>query len=220
MGETVFTNIIRDRITVIERYVAKGDVLDLGCVDAWPEREEARARIQRKADALFRRILELNPKALGVDIDPAGVRVLTQMGFNVVCADVETMDLGRQFDAIIAGEIIEHLESPGLFLRNMHRHLKPGGHILISTPNPFHNVQTWKIWRHGRPAVHEGHMGWQDPLTMKQLLERCGFQIVEGYWVQPPHKGIKTWKRLFRTYFSHSFLVVARPAAASQQRAA
>jgi hypothetical protein len=55
---------------------------------------------------------------------------------------------------------------------------------------------------------------------LKQLLERTGFQLVEGYWVQPPNKGIKTWKRMFRTYFSHSFLVVARPAAASQQRAA
>jgi SAM-dependent methyltransferase len=216
----VFDNIIRDRIKVIERYVVEGDVLDLGCVDARPGREAASVRIHRKADALFRRILELNPRAVGVDIDPAGVRVLTQMGFNVVCADVEKMELGRQFDAIIAGEIIEHLESPGLFLRNMHRHLKPGGHILISTPNPFHNAQTWKIWRHGRPTVHEGHMGWQDPLTLKQLLERTGYELVEGYWVQPRNKAFKTWKKMFRTYFSHSFLVVARAAVDGQQRAA
>ena len=30
-----------------------------------------------------------------------------------------------------------YLENPGKFLRNMHRHLVPGGVIIVSTPNPF-----------------------------------------------------------------------------------
>ena len=28
--------------------------------------------------------------------------------------------------------------------------------------------------------------------TLKQLLKRTGFELLEGYWVQPPNKGLKT----------------------------
>jgi len=204
---------IRDRFTVIEPLIRTGDVLDVGCVDARPEREQSVVRLERKPDVLFRRICEANPKTLGLDIDTEGVDVLNGLGYQVVCGDVETVDLGRRFDTIVAGEIIEHLENPGLFLRNMRRHLKPEGKMVVSTPNPFYTGQTWKIWRHGVPMVHEGHLGWQDPTTMNQLLLRTGFDVIEGTWIQPETKWIKTWKRLLRPYFAHSFLVVAQQAA-------
>lgn len=42
----------------------------------------------------------------------------------------------NSFDAILAGEIIEHLEQPVEFLRLCNKTLKPGGLLVISTPNP------------------------------------------------------------------------------------
>lgn len=39
------------------------------------------------------------------------------------------------FDLIVAGEIIEHIYHTDLFLQEIHRLLKPHGHLLISTPN-------------------------------------------------------------------------------------
>jgi 2-polyprenyl-3-methyl-5-hydroxy-6-metoxy-1,4-benzoquinol methylase len=205
---------IRDRFEVIEQYVRSGDVMDLGCVDSRPARHDAKARIEYKANLLHKRIAEINKGVLGVDIDPEGAAVLNAQGYNVIVADVETMDLGKQFDTIVAGEIIEHLENPGRFLRNMRRHLKEdGGVIIISTPNPFYAGSAWKIWRYGKPAVHEDHMGWQDPTTLNQLLRRTGFEPFDGYWIQPTPAVHKTWKRLLRPYFSHTFMTLARPAA-------
>ena len=128
----MFKRTIRDRFPVIEPYV-RGErrVMDLGCVDSRKARHNAAARIEYKANLLHKRIAEANPDTLGVDIDPEGAAVLNKQGYHVIVADVETMALGRQFDTIVAGEIIEHLENPGLFLRNMHRHLKPGGVVVV-----------------------------------------------------------------------------------------
>jgi len=204
---------IRDRFEVIGQYVVNRDVLDLGCVDARPQRHTAEQRIEYKANLLHKRIAELNPNVLGIDIDPDGARILNEQGFHVQVGDVETMDLHRQFDTIVAGEIIEHLENPGLFLRNMRRHLKPDGVLIVSTPNPFYAGSRWKIWRYGKPAVHEDHTNWQDPITLSSLLKRTGFVVTDGYWVQPPRNPLKTWTRIIRPYFSHGFMLLAKPAA-------
>lgn len=208
----MFTQTLRDRFPIIAQYAQNGKaVMDLGCVDSRPARHDAAARIEYKANLLHKRIAQINKDVLGVDIDPQGANVLNGQGYNVIVANVETMDLGKKFDTIIAGEIIEHLENPGLFLRNMRRHLKDEGVIIISTPNPFYAGSAWKIWRYGKPAVHEDHMGWQDPTTLAQLLRRTGFEPFDGYWIQPTLNFFKTWKRLMRPYFSHTFMCLARP---------
>jgi 2-polyprenyl-3-methyl-5-hydroxy-6-metoxy-1,4-benzoquinol methylase len=208
---TNFTRTISDRFEIIRAYVAPGrSVMDLGCVDSRPARHNAAARIEYKANLLHKRIAEVNKHALGVDIDPEGVKVLNDQGYQVIVGDVESMDLARTFQTIVAGEIIEHLENPGRFLRNMRRHLTDDGVLIVSTPNPFYAGSAWKIWRYGKPAVHEDHMGWQDPTTLTQLLLRTGFEPIEGYWVQPKPAVLKTWKRLIRPYFSHTFMIVAR----------
>ncbi len=38
------------------------------------------------------------------------------------------------FDTILMSEVLEHLPEPGLALREAHRVLRPGGHIILSTP--------------------------------------------------------------------------------------
>jgi 2-polyprenyl-3-methyl-5-hydroxy-6-metoxy-1,4-benzoquinol methylase len=205
----MFQGKIADRFPVIERYVRGRAVLDLGCVDSRIAKGDARSRIS-KPNLLFKRIADVNPAVVGLDIDPGGVEVLRAMGYDVVCGDVERVDLGRTFDTIVAGEIIEHLENPGLFLRNMRRHLNDDGVIVISTPNPFFGGFAWKIWHYGKPMIHDEHMGWQDPTTMDQLLARTGYEPVEGYWVQPKVAWYKAWKSWIRPYFCASFMRIAR----------
>ncbi|MDR1112000.1 MAG: class I SAM-dependent methyltransferase [Deltaproteobacteria bacterium] len=41
----------------------------------------------------------------------------------------------QSFDLVTSTEVIEHLENPRLFLREIARVLRPGGHAILSTPN-------------------------------------------------------------------------------------
>jgi 2-polyprenyl-3-methyl-5-hydroxy-6-metoxy-1,4-benzoquinol methylase len=45
------------------------------------------------------------------------------------------LDFDERFDAVLATEVIEHVAHPDAFLRQLATLVKPGGHIVITTPN-------------------------------------------------------------------------------------
>lgn len=198
-------------MSVIGPIVRGKRVLDLGVVDSWREKVDTREQVLRSAGKLFERVVAESASTVGLDIDQEGAELLSAKGFGVRYGDVHTVDLNEKFDVIVAGEIIEHLENPGQFLRNMRRHLVDDGTIIVTTPNPFYAKQSYKIWRKGRPQVHTEHTCWFDPITLGQLMEMTGFKPTVAYWHQPQPDLLKAWKRLFRGYFSYSFLTLATP---------
>ncbi len=203
--------IIKDRMTVIGPLVTGKSTLDLGVVDSRRQRHQTDQRLEKTPSSLFRQIHKINPEAMGVDIDAEGVDLLSAQGFNTRAADVMDMNLGDSFQAIIAGEIIEHLTNPGQFLINMRKHLTSDGNLVITTPNPFYVKHVWKILRYQQPSVHEEHTCWFDPITLSQLCRMCDLEPYAFYWIQPRSQLLKTWPRLFRNYFCHSFMLLARP---------
>lgn len=204
---------IRDRMEIIAPLVRGRKTLDLGVVDSRRGRQETAERLERKsASLLFRQVCEVNRDTVGVDIDEEGIDILRQQGYNARTADVMTMDLGERYDVIIAGELIEHLANPGQFLRNIARHLAPEGTLVITTPNPFYAGQAWKIWRYGKPAVHEEHVCWFDPITLWRLCCESQLDPYAVHWIRTVGRNaLKTWPQLFRRYFARSFLLLARP---------
>jgi len=211
------SEVVNSREEVIAKYVAAGDILDLGIVDSRRAVESTRQKIETFATSLHQHILGLNSQALGVDIDQEGIDLLKARGYNVVCADVETMELGRRFDAIVAGEIIEHLPNPGRALVCLRKHLKPTGRLILSTCNPFYIKQLWKILRFDDVQVHEEHTAWFDPHTLTRQLEMAGYNVERLCWVRGKHRHgrWKLWPAWLRRYFNATFMIVAMPRPAS-----
>ena len=56
----------------------------------------------------------------------------------VIVGDVQSLEIEEKYDAIIATELYEHLNYPDAFLTKIRRWLRPGGRIVLSTPNVGH----------------------------------------------------------------------------------
>lgn len=83
---------------------------------------------------------ELGWRAIGLDREPRALRYARKKhevgDFEVVCADVTRLPLATEtFDAVLALEILEHLPEPLQALQELRRVLKPGGRLVITTPN-------------------------------------------------------------------------------------
>ena len=84
--------------------------------------------------ALTCALRKLGFDAVGADIDPQAAVHLGE-GFVKTNLDASLPWPDESFQAVISTEGIEHLENHYSFLRELHRILKPGGALLLTTPN-------------------------------------------------------------------------------------
>ena len=152
------------------------DVLDCGCIgDVAETPEEVRL-------ASHEHIAKKAKYCLGIDIWKEEVEKRHALGYNVVYGDVERMSLGRQFDVVVAADLIEHLSNPGLFLERAREHLRDDGLLCLVTPNAHSLNTSVKAVLGVHVAVNPEHTCWYDPATLRQLLVRYGFRPREEYW--------------------------------------
>jgi SAM-dependent methyltransferase len=92
-------------------------------------------------------------------------------------ASAESFDLPQAFDIIFAGDIIEHLPNPGLFLDSARRHLKPRGRLVLTTPNTFHLFNLTEKLTKREPTVNSDHTCYFNTKTIRQLLKKTGYSV-------------------------------------------
>ncbi|NMP32064.1 class I SAM-dependent methyltransferase [Thalassotalea sp. M1531] len=86
----------------------------------------------------------------------------------------------RLFDAIIAGELIEHLLDPISFLKNCYSLLKPDGAIILSTPNPHSIIETILTTTLNRKYFYtKDHVMLFPQRWLVRMLEISGFKNVK-----------------------------------------
>ena len=153
---------------IILKYIHNKDVLDVGSIG------------QTDKYSLWDLYKQVQIKSLtGIDLQDASKTAKSTFHSNkdviasdkrVVYGNMENHNLGREFDVVVAGDVLEHVDNQGLFLDNIHRHLREDGTLIITTPNAkWINV----IFR-----PNPTHTLWHDRYTLIRILDCHGFRIV------------------------------------------
>ena len=166
----------RRKFDWIGRFVdAQKHVLDLGCV--------CHDLDQTAVPWLHGFLRDRAASVLGVDYLPEAVDRMRADGFDAVCADVQQLDLGRQFDVVVAGDLIEHLDNVGLFLDRCAAHLADDGVLLVTTPNPVNYVRLVRTLVKGSAGGNKEHTCWFTAKVLRQLAERHGLEVAEEAYI-------------------------------------
>jgi 2-polyprenyl-3-methyl-5-hydroxy-6-metoxy-1,4-benzoquinol methylase len=154
-------------------------VLHLGCAD-----EHTVAVKLKNQTHLHAQLAAVSRNLWGVDVSENALAELRHAGFdNLLRGDVEHLDeipelANQQFDVIIAGELIEHIFNPGLFLKASRRLCSSNTELILTTPNALVYSQTIFALI-DREAIHPDHMQMWSPTTLRNLVARSGFAVTE-----------------------------------------
>jgi 2-polyprenyl-3-methyl-5-hydroxy-6-metoxy-1,4-benzoquinol methylase len=123
-------------------------------------------------------------EAEGIDVCEALVRRAQARGLPVACMRAEDLDARERFDVITMTDVIEHVPAPRRLLASAFRALKPGGRLIVYTPNHRGAVVTLGTLLHrigARFAVREifggNHVCFFDDRSLPLALDREGFQV-------------------------------------------
>lgn len=142
----------------------------------------------------------------GLDISTEAVDyAVNNLHLEVKRGNINTFSSQKNFDVIILIQVIEHLTKPYPVLKKIHSLLKKNGVVCIATPN----INSWLsqvLKDRFNYLIPPEHIFYFSPSTLKQLLEKTGFQIIKtssyGYL-----EDIESIYNYFREQFNKSNII-------------
>lgn len=214
-----------------------------------PDRYSSHAVLLSRLDqANGRRLLDVGAA------DGYLAQILTKRGFEVTClegnpmlaaraqgkcASVLVSDLNREvprmngtYDAIVYGDILEHLQDPLNVLTALNRNLAPGGMVLISVPNVAHlwvrmQLILGRFEYADRGILDRTHLRFFTLKSFKQFIRDSGLVLDELHATPVPlplvvperyqgrifnvlHSMNAALARAWKTMFAYQFIGVCR----------
>lgn len=157
------------RYRVYTDRIARGSepvrVLDVGCGDGTVLNQ-------------WRSALGGEASTHGIEMNEKAAEIARAQGHEVTARRIEECELAPEsFDFAYSFHVIEHVEDPTGFMRSLRKAIKPGGHVLIETPN----VGTWDFRlfqrRHWGGYHFPRHFNLYDAETFGALAAKTGFTV-------------------------------------------
>lgn len=169
------------RASFITQVIEGKDVIHIGCSDHIQIIDE-----KLKSNTwLHKLITEKAKNCIGIDIDKESIDYIkNKLGYqNVYQGDIITDKLSiindRKWDYVVFGEIIEHLDNPGSFLRTFKERF--GTSVLkfiITVPNVYTKNQFGNMLKF-KEIINSDHRFWFTPYTILKILVSAGFKPEE-----------------------------------------
>ncbi len=127
----------------------------------------------------------------GVEISHDAVERARKDGFNVFEGNLLEAKLKEEsLDAVILLYVLEHVSNPLEVLNEINRILKKKGFLFLAVPNyrylkiAFDNVLSRLLLKN--PSIHpEEHLQNFTPVTIRKILQKAGFEIIEENCAKP-----------------------------------
>lgn len=151
----------RERLSDLRRFIQSGRLLEIG-----------------SSTGEFLEISGSSFTPTGVEADPRNLAACRAKSLDCLGGTLrEAQFPDGSFDAAALYHVIEHFKSPASEVRELHRVLRPGGLIVIETPNI---ASLWfsllgARWR----QIIPDHVFFFTPATIERLLGSYGFEILE-----------------------------------------
>lgn len=106
----------------------------------------------------------------------AAAQARTAYGLDVETADLETANLAAAYyDVVVMADVVEHLIDPRRTVREVYRVLRPGGRLLLLTPDigsPVARLLGPRWW-----GLLDDHCVYFSRATLRRLLDGEGFAV-------------------------------------------
>lgn len=154
-----------------------GSVLDLGC---------GRARLGLEIERMGYTVTGIDNSPVACTTASTRISEVIELDFMNPDAVVAALN-GRQFDWIIAADVLEHLAEPRTALRFYRRFLKPDGRLIASLPN----VAVWdnrlrlligRFDYRDSGVMDRTHLRFFTFRTARELIVEAGFTPLQKTW--------------------------------------
>jgi len=130
--------------------------------------------------SVLSKILE-KPKLVGTDFSKGMIDVckknFPEFSFKVM--DIQDLTFkDSTFDVVLSRQMLEHVPNPLKAVKEMHRVLKPGGTLILSTPSWFGPIAPFYFAKKATGTMQPID-NWWTPFNLKRTFRKAGFKNVK-----------------------------------------